>query len=144
MLQPQPRASEALEGEFPAGAALLPAQGTAPSRGPFQPCHSTLGNCPPRSHAGSFTPNALSPLIQMAFKKRRCFSALITSAESSYCLVSCCCLNTASHGEGTGQACPRSLPCPRLGQRLFACAGGCPSEHSPATPAHGTARRWGR
>lgn len=89
MLQPQPRASKALEGEFPTGAAQLPAQGTARSRGPLRSCHSTLGNCPPRGHAGSFTPNALSPLIQTASRKRRCFSALITCPESGYCLISC-------------------------------------------------------
>lgn len=54
---------------------------------------------------GDFISNALSPLIQMAFRKRRCFSALINSPQSAYCLIpSSCHLNTVAHRERTGQS----------------------------------------
>lgn len=144
VLQPEPSHSKALEGEFPIRAALQPL-GQPGAGGPSGRAMQLWETAFPTATQGDFIPNTLySPLIQVAFRKRKCSSALITSPESGYCLISSCChLNTVSHGERTGQSVfvPRHSPVrPRQARLPFACAGSCPSQCSPTALAHGKAR----
>lgn len=107
VLQPQPIASKALEGEYPVGAALQPLsqpRGQPGAGGPLDCATAPWETALSTATQGDFIPNALSPLIQTAFRKRRCFSALITGPDSGYCLISSCHLYTMSHGERTGQS----------------------------------------
>lgn len=144
VLQPQPRASKALEGEFPIGAALQPL-GRPGAGGPSGRATAPWETALPTASQGDFIPNTLfSLLIQTAFRKRKHFSALIISPESGYCLVSSCChLNSVCHGERTEQS--RFVPWDspvhtRVSCPLPALAA---ARHSIASPLRHTAKPGG-
>lgn len=101
-LSPEP--ARCCEGNFPSEQPCSPQDGL--EQGALRVTPWRLGKPPfPRATRGDFIPKTLfSPLIQTAFRKRKHFSAPITSPESGYCLISSFChLNTASHGGRAGQ-----------------------------------------
>jgi len=139
LLQPQPRASKALEGEFSFGATLQPPsqpRGQPGAGGPLGRATVPWETALPPATQGEESPDTLtSPLIQTVFRKRRRFTALIISPGSGYCLISSCChLNTMSYAERTGQ----SRPVPR--HSPVHTRGSCLPQHSPTAPARGRAR----
>ena len=103
-----PEAARCWKGNFPLEqpCSPCPSLGDSPEQGALWVMPWGLGKPPsPWPRKEIFISNALSPLIQMAFRKRRCFSALINSPQSAYCLIpSSCHSNTVAHGERTGQS----------------------------------------